>query len=331
MSIRFACPICQSELRTGTEQWSCLQCGRVYPCTLGIPSLGGATLQPTSTERELVDRLVVLYETMSIEEMSQARLATGVTSEERRKFYANYHRMLHERGPAFQRMFQRRLQQHGWNDYGRYSALDIGCGIGSGLLALAREFDHVVGLDISLSSLIIAHKVVGQAGLTNVTLIHASAHCLPFLDGTFNFAMSINVLEHIFTPETMLTEVHRVLVSGGVFIGDSRNRFDPFFKEPHVGVRWVGLMPRKWMARYVHWRTGLDYNATHTHLLSWGNLAQGLKKAFGSEWQIVIPDVGAYGASQSARNMVEALNSIRLLRPLLVRLAPSHIALARRT
>src|SRR5450830_1535502 len=107
MSIRFACPICQSELRTGTEQWSCLQCGRVYPCTLGIPSLGGATLQPTSTERELVDRLVVLYETMSIEEMSQARLATGVTSEERRQFYANYHRMLHERGPAFQRMFQR--------------------------------------------------------------------------------------------------------------------------------------------------------------------------------------------------------------------------------
>ena len=329
-AISFACPACQVELRVDQDQHRCPQCGCVYTTTLGIPSLGGDSIRPDPIECELIDRLCALYSTATIEEMSQARVATGATNEERRQFYANYHRTLRERGPAFQRMFQQRLQQNGWNDYGRRLALDIGCGVGSGLLALAHEFDHVVGLDISLSSLIIARKVIEEAGLRNITLVHASAHYLPFLDSTFDYAMAINVLEHIFMPDSMLAEVRRVLAADGVFVGDSRNRFDPFFKEPHVGVRWVGCMPRRWMARYVRWRTGLDYGATHTHLLSHHDLARALTLTFGSSWRIVMPDAMAYGAPRKVRDVAEALNRMRVLRSLLVRVAPSHIALARR-
>ena len=330
MSIAFACPQCKIELQVVTERWSCPQCGRSYPSTLGIPSLGGADLEATSTEHTLIDQLVAAYPTATVAEMSQARLATGATSEERRQFYASYHRTLGERGPAFHRMFQQRLQQRGWTNYGHKAALDIGCGIGGGLLALAHEFDHVVGLDISLSSLIIARKVLAEAGLTNVTLVHASAHQLPFLPGTFDYAMAINVLEHIFTPVTMLAEISRVLSPRGVFGGDSRNRFDPFFKEPHVGVRWVGFIPRSRMTRYVRWRTGLDYKATHTYLLSYCDLAQALRATFGTNWQIAIPDAVAYNAPRRARDLVELLNRFGVLRPVLIRLAPSHIALARR-
>jgi hypothetical protein len=138
------------------------------------------------------------------------------------------------------------------------------------------------------------------------------------------------VLEHIFTPETMLNEVRRVLAPRGVFGGDSRNRFDPFFKEPHVGIRWVGFMPRRWMAWYVRWRTRLNYTATHTRLLSHRELANALKATFGSSWRIVIPDAVAYGAPRRASEIVEWLNRVAALRPVLVRVAPSHIALARR-
>lgn len=329
-TVVLACPICIIALNVGDGQFVCPRCQRVYRCTMGIPSLGGSDLEPTSIECALIGQLATMYATASIDEMSQARLATGATNEERRQFYANYHRTLRERGPAFQRMFQRRLQQNGWNDYGRRLALDIGCGVGSGLLALAHEFDHVVGLDISLSSLIIARKVIEEAGLSNITLVHASAHHLPFLDSTFDYAMAINVLEHIFMPDAMLAEVRRVLAADGVFVGDSRNRFDPFFKEPHVGVRWVGCMPRRWMARYVRWRTGLDYGATHTHLLSHHDLARALTLTFGSSWRIVMPDAMAYGAPRKVRDVAEALNRMRVLRSLLVRVAPSHIALARR-
>ncbi len=330
MPIAFACPACKIELQIAADGWLCPQCGRTYTGTLGIPSLGGADLEATPTERALIDQLVAAYPTTTIEEMSQARLATGTITEERRQFYANYHRTLGERGPAFNRMFQQRLRQQGWADYDRRVALDIGCGIGGGLLALAREFEQVVGLDISLSSLIIARKVLEEAGLRNVTLVHASAHQLPFLTGMFDYAMAINVLEHIFTPETMLTEVRRVLAPRGVFGGDSRNRFDPFFKEPHVGIRWVGLMPRDWMARYVHWRTRLNYTATHTRLLSHTELAKALKMAFGSDWRIVIPDAAAYGAPRRASEVVERINRVGVVRPVLVRIAPSHIALARK-
>jgi ubiquinone/menaquinone biosynthesis C-methylase UbiE len=90
---------------------------------------------------------------------------------------------LRERGPAFYRMFQKRVRQQGWLEAGRRVALDIGCGIGGGLLALAQDYECVVGLDISLSSLLIARKVLEEAGLTNVQLVHASAHQLLLADG----------------------------------------------------------------------------------------------------------------------------------------------------
>jgi ubiquinone/menaquinone biosynthesis C-methylase UbiE len=47
-----------------------------------------------------------------------------------------------------------------WPAHGRQAAIDIGCGSGGGLLALARDYEQVMGLDISLPSLIIARKVM---------------------------------------------------------------------------------------------------------------------------------------------------------------------------
>jgi len=330
MPIALACPYCQIALQTAAECWLCLQCGRKYASTLGIPSLGGADLDAAPTERTLIDQLVAAYPTATVEEMSQARLAVGKANAELCQFYVNYHRTLHQRGPAFLRMFQERVAQAGWDNYDRRVALDIGCGIGGGVLALAPEFEHVVGLDISLSSLIIARKVIEEAGLKNVTLVHASALLLPFLPGVFDYSMAINVLEHIFTPERMLTEVRRVLAVRGLFAGDSRNRFDLLFKEPHVGLRWVGYLPRRWMAPYVRRRIGVDYNVMQARLLSYRDLAYALQVAFGAQWRILLPDAAAYGAAGTAADVAEKINRVRILRSLAARIAPSHIALGRR-
>ncbi len=328
MLIPFACPICRGEVQPTANDYRCVNCKRTYACTLGIPTFGGADLIINDAEPALIERLVAMYDTATVEDMSRARLATGSTNEELRQFYAQYHRTLRERGAMFQQMFQLRVRQQPWTPHGTQLALDIGCGVGSGLLALACEFDYVVGVDISLSSLIIARKVLAEAGIQNVTLVHASAHQLPFAAGTFDYSMSINVLEHIFAPESLLAEVQRVLRTNGVFAGDSRNRFDLFFKEPHVGVRWVGYLPRRWMARYVHWRVGVDYGATHTHLLSYSDLARALKTTFGTQWRIVLPDAAAYGASAKLGSIAEGIDRMGVFHPLLIRIAPSHIALA---
>ena len=326
----YACPACKLELSENQGGYQCPRCERVYASLLGIPCLGDEDIAPDAAERALIERLVAMYRTATIEEMSAARLAIGATNEERRQFYANYHRMLRERGPAFQHMFQQRERQQAWLAHGKQTAIDIGCGIGGGLLALARDYEQVIGLDISLSSLIIALKVIEEAGLTNVRLVQASAHHLPFLDGTFDYAIAINVLEHIFTPEQMLNEVRKVLNVHGVFAGDSRNRFDLFFKEPHVGLRWVGFLPRRWMARYVRWRIGVDYKATRTHLLSYRDLSRALQTVFGAHWCIALPEAAAYGASGTVGDIAEQINRAKPLRALVARIAPSHIALAQR-
>jgi len=330
-AIPLACPICRFVLQIAHDLYRCQQCGRTYASNFGISSLGTDDVPLDPAEQGLVDKLSAMYSTATVEEMSQARLAAGEATEELRQMYANYHRALRQRGPAFLRMFQERAAQVGWDGYDRCAALDIGCGIGGGVLALAREFEHVVGLDISLSSLIIARKVIENAGVNNVTLVHASAHRLPFLSSAFDYIMAINVLEHIFTPERMLAEVRRGLAQRGVFAGDSRNRFDLFFKEPHVGLRWVGCLPRRWMAPYVRWRIGVDYNIMHAFLLSYGDLSGALQTTFGSQWRIMLPDAAAYGAAGSAVSISNNMNRVGMWRPLLARITPSHIVLARQS
>lgn len=49
--------------------------------------------------------------------------------------------------------------------------------------------------------------------------VRADAHALPFLDETFDVVLSYAVLEHLHNPFVALSEVHRVLKPGGVFVG----------------------------------------------------------------------------------------------------------------
>jgi ubiquinone/menaquinone biosynthesis C-methylase UbiE len=248
-------------------------------------------------------------------------------NEELLKRYDRYNQTLQERGYQFHRMFKCRLERYLVSPH-LGTVLDIGCGTGAGTVVLAAESRHVVGLDIHLPSLIVAKKHIESQGLSNVTLVRGSALRMPFSSETFDYAMAINVLEHIFEPSAMLSEVLRVLTAGGVFGGDSRNRFDLFFPEPHVKLRLVGFLPRSWMAPYVRWRRGVSYN--NTWLLSYGDLQHALRAVLDHEWHIVMPDVRAYGFPEWVGWLGEWVDRIGLLRSLFIRLSPTHLVLVRR-
>jgi hypothetical protein len=84
------------------------------------------------------------------------------------------------------------------------------------------------------------------------------------------------------------------------------------------------------MAAYVRWRIGVDYNRSHVYLLSYRDLKTALKASFGNEWRVVLPDAGVYGASKKIRDWMEALGRVGFLHPVLIRLTPTHLVLARR-
>ena len=89
--------------------------------------------------------------------------------------------------------------------------LDIGCGTGSSLAALAGRFGIVpFGADISETALGIARRAV-----PNADLICADAAALPYPDRSFDAVLMECVVTLLEDPEAALSEAERVLKPGG--------------------------------------------------------------------------------------------------------------------
>ncbi len=89
----------------------------------------------------------------------------------------------------------------------------------------ARNSDSLA-LDLGCGDLI-HREICRHAGFHHVGLDYAStaadflgdAHSLPFADRSFEFVLSIAVLEHLQHPTVAMAEALRVLEPGGVFVG----------------------------------------------------------------------------------------------------------------
>ncbi len=90
--------------------------------------------------------------------------------------------------------------------------LDLGCGVGHSFEALAPR--ESVGVDISAAAL------AGQARETHL----ADMRALPFADGSFASVLSVQSLEHVPDPQSVLREVVRVLEPGGTAVFVTPNR-----------------------------------------------------------------------------------------------------------
>ena len=102
--------------------------------------------------------------------------------------------------------------------------LDLGCGIGNILIALAEriDFNHpLIGVDVSPDLIRIGEREIVRAGLGDrIQLQVAPATRLPFEDGSFDVVLTSHVLKHL-DDEALLTsfrEVVRVLRPGGRFL-----------------------------------------------------------------------------------------------------------------
>lgn len=99
--------------------------------------------------------------------------------------------------------------------------LDLSCGPGMFTRAMAASApgDLIIGLDISRAMLEAAVRRV--KGYSNVALVRADAHALPFADGTLGGVNHSGALHAYDDPPEAFGEIHRVLRPGGVYVAST--------------------------------------------------------------------------------------------------------------
>jgi len=95
--------------------------------------------------------------------------------------------------------------------------LDLGCGAGDSVDLFRAAVPDVqwVGADIEDSA------EVAQRTRADAEFVTFDGRTLPFEDGSFELVYCKQVLEHVEHPRELLTEVARVLTSGGHFAGST--------------------------------------------------------------------------------------------------------------
>jgi SAM-dependent methyltransferase len=107
------------------------------------------------------------------------------------------------------------------------AVLEVGCNTGYGTAIVARSARAVVGVDVS-------PRCIERAGLSNaapnIEYRTIDGSRLPFESGSFDLAISFQVIEHVFTMSPYLSEIARILKPGGSAIFTTPNaclRLDP--------------------------------------------------------------------------------------------------------
>jgi len=125
-------------------------------------------------------------------------------------------------------------------------SLDIATGTGHTAFALAGHVRLVVGVDLTPEMLVESKRLQADRGIGNVVYGLADVHHLPFPSGTFHLITSRRAPHHFSRIGQALSEMHRVLRSGGRlviddrsvpeddFVDDCMNRLDRYHDPSHV-------------------------------------------------------------------------------------------------
>ncbi|MBX6355628.1 MAG: class I SAM-dependent methyltransferase [Micromonosporaceae bacterium] len=102
----------------------------------------------------------------------------------------------------------------------RGAVLEIGCGTGTHLLALADEFDRAIGTDVSPAMVAAARRLAAEAKPgAHISFRVDPAERLDTVAGaSVDAVVCVGTLEHIPDKERVMRQVRRVLTPGGRFV-----------------------------------------------------------------------------------------------------------------
>ena len=136
--------------------------------------------------------------------------------------------------------------------------VDLGCGLGRLTRPLANDFDRVVGIDISPEMVRLARQY-SEGPNVSYALVGPDS-CLPFADGSVDFAIAWTVFRHMAKPAfaRYLDELQRVLKPGACLAFDAQIRESGMvFEPPHY---------RPWVERDYTRQELADYCVSHGYV-----------------------------------------------------------------
>lgn len=282
----FICPVCRRELATGDRQVECVGCGRSCPVHFGIPDLRGDRLgiARSSLDRDgdlrsaaaLREALVGRSYRDWLAENDPSRSAGDAREARQRALDAQYRRRQLETFGVHGAVMLARVDAHLADQapaaHARWVeaavALEAGCGEGHYVTSFSERFPAVLVTDISYVSLVQAQKLAADLHLDNVRFFAGNVEALPLPDGCVDFFHCNDVLEHVATPQAVVSESHRLLSRRGVAFFLSPNRYS-LLTEPHHRVIAYGFWPpvlrsylsRRFAGRFLSSATPLSLRA----------------------------------------------------------------------
>ena len=94
--------------------------------------------------------------------------------------------------------------------------LEIGCGPMFLGQEIAKRGLKVIGIDFSLSALIIAKKMLEKNKIKNYLLIHGDIQNMPLREKTVDLIYGGGVIEHFQNTGIVVSEMYRILKKGGI-------------------------------------------------------------------------------------------------------------------
>lgn len=118
--------------------------------------------------------------------------------------------------------------------------LEIGCGIGSVVAELAGKGHDVIGTDISREAI-----AYGLEKFGDIRLEVQPAEALPYDDEAFDVVLSFDLFEHIAKIDLHVSEVNRVLRTGGHYLFQTPNKYSNAIFETlfHRTLKWRRMHP----------------------------------------------------------------------------------------
>lgn len=123
--------------------------------------------------------------------------------------------------------------------------LEIGVGTGGLLTELAALGTKVIGVDHSPAMLDEARRRVAEAGLAAVDLRLGEMSHLPLPDAAADTVIAAMVLHHAAEPVTVLSEIRRVLITGGTLLLVDLARHEREWAREQLADQWLGFEERE--------------------------------------------------------------------------------------